>query len=49
MRQGSVLFREIKTTDKLHRSQLETISNVLLPEGLTVDVLQLAALKARLP
>ena len=47
VRQGSVLFREIKTTDKLHRSQLETIGNVLLPEGLTVDVLQLAALKAR--
>ena len=47
MRDGAVLFREIETTDKLHRSQLETIGNVLLPEGLTVDVLQLAAPKAR--
>lgn len=47
VRNGTVLFREIKTTDKLHRSQLETIGNVLLPEGLTVDVLQIAAPKAR--
>ena len=47
VRGGAVLFREIKTTDKLHRSQLETIGNVLLPEGLTVDVLQIAAPKAR--
>jgi hypothetical protein len=47
VRDGTVLFREIKTTDKLHRSQIETIGNVLLPEGLNVDVLQLAAPKAR--
>jgi len=47
VRNGTVLFREIKTSDKLHRSQLETIGNVLLPEGLAVDVLQIAAPKAR--
>ena len=47
VRDGTVLFREIKTTDKLHRSQIETIGNVLLPAGLDVDVLQLAAPKAR--
>lgn len=34
VRDGDVLFREIKTSDKLHRSQLETIANVPLPEGL---------------
>lgn len=45
VRDGQVLFREIKTSDKLHRSQIETIGNVLLPEGLIVDVLQLAILK----
>ena len=38
---GSVIFREIKTTDKLHRSQIATIGDILLPEGLTVDILQL--------
>jgi hypothetical protein len=41
IRDGEVLFREVKTTDKLHRSQLETIGCVLLPEELNVDVLQI--------
>lgn len=38
---GLVLFREVKTTDKLHDSQLNTITNVLLAEGLKVDVLRI--------
>lgn len=46
VRDGQVLFREIKTTDKLHRSQIETITTVLLPEALDVDVLQLVASKS---
>ena len=46
-RYGAVVFRDIKTTDKLHRPQIETIGNVLLPEGPTVDVLQIAAAKPR--
>lgn len=41
VRKGEVLFREVKTTDKLHKSQLDTISTVLLPENLKVDVVQL--------
>ncbi len=45
VRDGRVLFREVKTTDKLHTSQIETITSVLLPEGLEVDVLQLVARK----
>lgn len=47
VRDGEVLFREIKTTDKLHRSQIETITTVLLPEALSVDVLQLVADKSK--
>ena len=43
VREGRVLFREIKTTDRLHGSQLETIENVLLPSNLDVDVFRLVA------
>lgn len=46
VRDGEVLFREVKTTDKLHRSQIETIGTVLLSEELTVDVVQLVPAKA---
>jgi hypothetical protein len=45
VRNGEVLFREVKTTDKLHKSQIDTITTVLLPEALKVDVLQLVARK----
>jgi len=46
VRDGHVLFREIKTTDKLQASQLETIGNVLLPSNLAVDVLKLIPSRA---
>jgi hypothetical protein len=41
VRAGEVRFREVKTSDKLHESQFETIREVLLACGLTTDVIQL--------
>jgi hypothetical protein len=41
VRTGEVRFREVKTSDKLHGSQFETIREVLQPCGLTTDVIQL--------
>ncbi|QXQ07290.1 VRR-NUC domain-containing protein [Sphingosinicellaceae bacterium] len=46
VRDGQMLFREVKTTDRLLASQIATISDVLLPEGLTVDVVQLSPIVA---
>lgn len=37
-----VQFVEIKTTDRLHHSQLSTIRDFLLPLGLSVSVLQIS-------
>lgn len=42
VRGQDVRFREVKTSDKLHGSQLETIREVLQPCGLTIDVVQIA-------
>ena len=41
VRQGQARFVEIKTTDKLHEKQIKTISELLLPAGLDVGVVQL--------
>jgi hypothetical protein len=41
VRKGELLLREVKTTDKLHRSQLDTLSGVILPEQLYCEVARL--------
>lgn len=41
VRNGQLPFREVKTTDKLHRSQIETLSGVILPEGLSCEIARL--------
>jgi hypothetical protein len=49
VRNGTVLLREVKTSDKLHASQLQTIGGMLIPEGMPVDVFQLVASKMPAP
>ena len=49
VRDGMILLREVKTSDKLHASQLQTIGGMLIAEGMPVDVLQLVAAKIAAP
>lgn len=49
VRDGTILLREVKTSDKLHASQQRTIGGLLIPEGMSVDVLQLVASKMAAP
>lgn len=41
VQESQVRFLEIKTSDKLHEKQIKTISELLLPTGLDVGVVQL--------
>ena len=49
VRDGMILLREVKTSDKLHASQMQTIGGMLIAEGMPVDVLQLVAAKIAAP
>jgi hypothetical protein len=42
-RENELRFVEVKTTDKLHSSQKNTITEVLKPWGASVSVLQIKA------
>ncbi|USR02342.1 hypothetical protein [Sphingomonas aerolata] len=49
VRDGTILLRDVKTSDKLHASQQQTIGGLLIPEGMPVDVFQLVASKMAAP